>query len=122
MRRGQPLQHDYVAEATAVAKENYAPLLKIEGPLESGTFTWREERYIYVSGLASTGERRLVEVFHLDAGALTPVLAYGYPPPVRDLFPMDYAILHSDDPWNGEFPPATTMASRKRLSGSSYFP
>lgn len=58
---------------------------------------WREARYVYVSGLSATRARLLVEVFRIDhTGELHAVLAYQYPPPIRTLFPDDYALLHGD--------------------------
>lgn len=79
----------------------------IMGPYKSRSLAWRSNTYYYVFGHWLTGAPRLVEVFLVSGkGELNPVPAFQYPEPFKDLFPIDYSILYSDDPWNGAFPPA----------------
>ncbi|WP_147310545.1 hypothetical protein [Cupriavidus taiwanensis] len=79
----------------------------IMGPYKARSLTWNTNIYYYVFGQGLAGTPRLVEVFRVDKkGELYPVPAFQYPEPFEDLFPTDYSILYSDDPWNGAFPPA----------------
>ncbi|NSX15962.1 hypothetical protein HTY52_17910 [Cupriavidus taiwanensis] len=79
----------------------------IMGPYKAQALTWDTNTYYYVFGQELAGTPRLVEVFLVNKkGELYPVPAFQYPEPFKDLFPTDYAFLHSDDPWGGAFPPA----------------
>lgn len=77
------------------------------GPYKARSLTWNSRTYYYVFGQGLAGTARLVEVFRVNGkGELCPVPAFQYPVPFKELFPTDYAILYSPDPWGGAFPPA----------------
>ncbi|CAQ68907.1 conserved hypothetical protein [Cupriavidus taiwanensis LMG 19424] len=79
----------------------------IIGPYKARSLNWNANTYYYVFGQELAGPPRLIEVFRVNGnGELYPVPAFQYPEPFKELFPTDYAILYSDDPWDGAFPPA----------------
>lgn len=86
---------------------SYSVPLGIMGPYKARSLTWNTNTYYYVFGQGVAGTPRLIEVFRVNRkGQLYPVPAFQYPEPFKDLFPDDYSLLHSDDPWSGAFPPA----------------
>ena len=86
---------------------SYSVPLGIIGPYKARSLTWNSSTYYYVIGQGLAGNARLVEAFRVNRhGELVPVPAFQYPEPFKELFPTDYSILYSADPWNGAFPPA----------------
>nr|WP_238987334.1 hypothetical protein [Cupriavidus taiwanensis] len=66
----------------------YAHRLGIELPLEVGLVEWKGRSYYHVSGVDREGRRVLIEVFIINSrGTLQAVLAFEYPPPIRNLYP-----------------------------------
>ncbi|CAG9184956.1 hypothetical protein LMG23994_05557 [Cupriavidus pinatubonensis] len=77
----------------------YSIIPGVMGPYCSSSLYWNDAYYYYVYGKESSGSRRLVEVFQVDCiGELEPMLSFRYPPPFRELFPEDYALLYSEAP------------------------
>lgn len=87
----------------------YSRLADVSPPFEVSTLVWNGQRYAYVFGWDQLRRRRLLEVFKEGReAALEAVLAFLYPPPFRQLFPIDYGLLYSDDPWGDREIVATT--------------
>lgn len=87
----------------------YSLLPDVSPPFEAKTLYWNGHQYVYVFGWDKLRRRRLLEVFiNSRESALEPVLAFQYPPPFRQLFPIDYGLLYSGDPWGERTIAATT--------------
>ncbi|UIF88189.1 hypothetical protein [Cupriavidus sp. UYPR2.512] len=66
----------------------HARRLGIESPLDVSLVEWKGRSYYHVSGLDREGRRVLIEVFTINShGTLQAVLAFEYPPPIRNLYP-----------------------------------
>ncbi|TPQ37085.1 hypothetical protein [Cupriavidus pinatubonensis] len=77
----------------------YSLIPGIVGPYRASLLFWNGTRYYYVRGWDTSGHGRLLEVFQVNVfGDLEPMLSFQYPPPFRELFPQDYALLFSDEP------------------------
>lgn len=89
---------------------SYSRLPDVSPPFEARTLVWNGECYVYVSGWDKLRRRRLLEVFKNGSETvLEVVLAFLYPPPFRQLFPIDYELLYSDDPWGDQKRNCTTL-------------
>ncbi|QYY34155.1 MULTISPECIES: hypothetical protein [Cupriavidus] len=100
---------DYLEQVIDVRLTHHARWLGVRPPFDGSEFIWKGEHYYHLSGTDRRGRRVLIEVFRIgDDGKLEAVLAFQYPPPIRDLYPAEYQLLYSDDPWEGAFPPAQT--------------
>lgn len=84
----------------------YSRVPDVNPPSEAKTLHWDHDHFVYVFGWDKC-QRRLLEVFRKTRDtSLESVLAFQYPPPLRKLFPQDYDLLYSDDPWgNAQSPP-----------------
>lgn len=88
---------------------SYSRLQDVNPPYVAKAFVWHGVQYIYVAGWDTDKRRRLLEVFQKTKDTLIePILAFQYPLPIRDLFPEDYNVLYSDDPW-GELDRSMTL-------------
>lgn len=105
-RRLAPNAMDLLERIFDLRLLHHARWLGAEPPFNSELFEWNGERFYHVSGTDRAGRRVLIEVFKFhDEDNLEAVLAFQYPPPIRDLYPAEYALLYEDDPWDGAFPP-----------------
>ena len=94
---------EYLRQAQA-ACEHYGIIPGVTGPYQAASLTWDGTRYYYAYGKDASDVPRLVEVFRVgDLGELEALWAFQYPKPFKDLFPLDYAVLYSDDPWADAF-------------------
>ncbi|WP_011295746.1 hypothetical protein [Cupriavidus necator] len=90
---------EYVNQALEQFKA-FSLIPGIVGPYIAESLVWQDVRYYYVHARDYIGQRRLIEVFVVtDQRKLEAVLAFQYPLPFRELFPDDFSLLHSDDPW-----------------------
>jgi hypothetical protein len=90
---------EYLRQAQA-ACEHYSIIPGVTGPYQSASLTCGGMRYYYAYGRDESDAPRLVEVFRVGGmGELEALWAFQYPKPFKDLFPRDYAVLYSDDPW-----------------------
>lgn len=97
-------QTEYVQKALEQFRA-FSPIPGVVGPYLADSLVWKHIRYYYVYARDTGGARRLIEVFVVNQQRqLEPVLAFQYPTPFRTLFPNDYALLHSDDPWGDTAP------------------
>jgi hypothetical protein len=93
---------DYIRQAVEIC-ERYSIIPGVSGPYQAESLEWNGCRHYYAHGMDSSGMRRLVEVFVVGPQALLePLPAFQYPKPFREIFPEDYAVLYSDDPWGVE--------------------
>ncbi|WP_063771720.1 hypothetical protein [Cupriavidus necator] len=98
---------DYLEQALDLRRASHARWLGVEPPFDGGVFVWNGTRYYHVGGIDTTRHKVLIEVFRINAeDKLEAVLAFQYPPPIRDLYPAEYQLLYKDDPWDGAFPPS----------------
>ncbi|SOY58107.1 conserved hypothetical protein [Cupriavidus taiwanensis] len=105
----QRVDMDYLQQALSTRLMHHARWLGVPPPFDGGVLVWDSQRYYHVSGRDRNGRRVLIEVFRIGSDeSLEAVLAFQYPPPIRDLFPGEYGLLYKDDPWEGAFPPSRT--------------